>query len=239
MKIPATLLSSLAKVECLKEGGFVGALDPGYVAVRAFGVSRLESREKRASHDDKANVPSLFLPPSLPRPAFLRSFYPPPPLRDNRLPFLPIRHSSRFLMEARTADMEGGREGGRGKAESLNVIFSVIDSCDEFPQEFRYRNSLCKWRCNRRGRGLLTVNRSRLIFSCPSPSLPWEVPFSLRACPATLSFPCSIDLDYRLELWSLRGREREGRGRTTPPCKRKRVEAVHGIVSDFSSGPKQ
>ena len=39
MKIPATLLSSLAKVECLKEGGFVGALDPGYVPVRAFGVS--------------------------------------------------------------------------------------------------------------------------------------------------------------------------------------------------------
>ena len=53
--------------------------------------------------------------------------------RDNRLPFLPIRHSSRFLMEARTADME---RGGRGKAESLNVIFSV-DSCDDgFPQQF-------------------------------------------------------------------------------------------------------
>ena len=52
--------------------------------------------------------------------------------RDNRLPFLPIRHSSRFLMEARTADME---RGGRGKAESLNVIFSV-DSCDGFPQQF-------------------------------------------------------------------------------------------------------
>ena len=104
-------------------------------------------------------------------------------------------------------------------------------------------------------RALSPANRSRLIFSCPLPSLPPRLrvrsadsppsflplggPIPASCCPATLSLPCSIDLDYRLELWSLRGRgEGEGR-RTTPLCKRRRVEAVRGIVSDFSSGPKE
>ena len=102
-------------------------------------------------------------------------------------------------------------------------------------------------------RALSPANRSRLIFSCPLPSLPprlrvrsadsppsfpWEVPFRLRAVPLLCPFhvPSTLTIDWNFGVCE--GEEGEGR-RTTPLCKRRRVEAVRGIVSDFSSGPKE
>ena len=90
------------KREGRKEAGEERGTRDGSGGCLLRGPSTSQSIEKKlASHDDKANVPPLFLLPIL----GLLSFCPSFPLsvrRDNRLPFLPIRHSSRFLMEPRT-----------------------------------------------------------------------------------------------------------------------------------------
>ena len=93
-------------------------------SARPVSVVLLQSGESEAGHDDKANVPPLFLLP-FPRPFFV------PSLRPQGQSASVFAHSPQHPIpdgsarsSARSADTDG-EQGQGGEAESLNVISSV------------------------------------------------------------------------------------------------------------------